>query len=113
MWALSVQVCEVLGEFEQIVGKRHASGQNRLIEFGLFGLAPEIEVGKHAPLFQRLNLFDDGLRGTVAHVQELIAPAGGIGEDDHEENCLLTAPVVPKGGNDADHVGSQTLRDSR
>lgn len=58
---LSVQICKVLGEFEQVVGKRHASRHGPLIEFGLLGLAAEVEVGKHTPLFQGLNFLVDGL----------------------------------------------------
>ena len=113
MRALRVQICKVLGEFEQIVGKRHASCQGWLIELGLLGLAAEVEVGKHAPLFQRLNLLDNGLFDLVADVQEPIAPAGGIGEDHHEENCRLSAPIVPKCWNDADHVRGEASRGSR
>ena len=45
MRSLPAQICEVLGEFEQVIGKRHASYQSRLIEFGLFGLAAEVEIG--------------------------------------------------------------------
>lgn len=113
MRALRVQICKVLGEFEQVIGKPHASYQGRLIEFGLLGLAAKVEVRKHAPLFQGLNFLDDGLFDLVADVQELIAPAGGIGEDHHEENCRLSAPIVPKRGNDADHVRAEALRGSR
>jgi len=51
MWALRVQICKLLSELEQVVGKRHGSCQGGLIELGLLGLAAEIEVGKHAPLF--------------------------------------------------------------
>jgi len=113
MRALRVQICKVLGEFEQLVGKRHASCQGGLIEFGLLGLAAEVEVGKHAPLFQGLNLLDDGLFDLVADVQELLVPAGSIGEDHHEEDRRLSAPIAPKRGNDADHVRGEALRGSR
>jgi hypothetical protein len=113
MRALRVQIRKVLGKFEQIVGKRHASCQGRLIEFGLLGLAAEVEVRKHAPLFQGLNFLDDGLFDLVADVQEPIASAGSIGEDHHEENCRLSAPIVPKRGNDADHVRGEALRGPR
>ena len=75
--------------------------------------AAKIEVGKNAPLFQGLNLLDDGLFDLVADVQELVAPAGSIGEDHHEENCRLSAPIVSKRGNDADHMRCEVLRGSR
>ena len=113
MGTLKVQICKVSGEFEQIVGKRHGSRQGRLTELGLLGLATEVEIGEHAPLFQGLNLLNDGLFNSVADVQELVTPAGGIGEDHHEENCRLSAPVVPKRRNNADHVRGEALRGSR
>jgi hypothetical protein len=49
----------------------------------------------------------------VADVQELIALAGGVGENHHQENCRLSAPIVAKRGSDADHVRSKALRGSR
>ena len=113
MRTFRVQIGKVLGEFEQIVGKRRASCRGRLIELGLLGLATEVEVGKHAPLFQGLNLLDYGLFDLVADVQELIAPAGGIGEDHHEEHRRLSAPIVPQRGNDADHVRGEAFRGPR
>src|SRR5258706_15281262 len=61
MRVLRVQIGKVFGEFKQIVGKRHASCHDRLIEFGLLGLATEVKVGKDAPSFQGLNLLLDGL----------------------------------------------------
>jgi hypothetical protein len=84
-----------------------------LIELGLLGLATEVEVGKHAPFLQGLNLFDNDLFELVADVQELIALAGSIGEDHHEKNCRLSAPIVPKRGNGVDQVRGETLRGSR
>ncbi len=58
MRALRMQTPKVLGEFQQVVGKRHGSLQGRLIEVGLLGLAAEVEIGKHAPFFQGLDLLD-------------------------------------------------------
>jgi len=84
-----------------------------LIEFGLLGLAPEIEVGKHSPLFEGLNLFDDGLFDLVADVQELVASAGRVRKDHHKKNCRFSAPIVSKRGNYADHVGGEALCGSR
>src|ERR1039457_5305077 len=56
--ALRMQTLKDLGEYEQVVGKRHGSSQSRLFEVGLLGLAAEVEVGKNAPFFQGLNLLD-------------------------------------------------------
>jgi hypothetical protein len=78
MRVLRVQIGKVLGKFEQVVVKRHASCQSRLIEFGLLGLAPEIEVGKNAPLFQGLHVANDGFGYLVTNFQELITAAGGV-----------------------------------
>ena len=61
MWATGMQVCKMLCKFEQIVVKRHSSDHRRLIEFGLLGLASEVEVGEHAPFFERLDLLVDRL----------------------------------------------------
>lgn len=68
MRELRVQIGEVLGEFEQVVGKRHALYRGRLIELSLLGLGAEVEVGKHAPLFEGLNLLNDGLFDLVGDV---------------------------------------------
>jgi hypothetical protein len=99
MWTLSVQICEVMGEFEQIAGKRHASRQRRWIQFGVLGLAAEVEVGKHAPSFQGLNLLFDCVFDLVADLQELIARCGSIGEVHHEEYGGLSDPIVPQRAN--------------
>src|ERR1022692_1299570 len=108
-----LQICEVMGEFEQIAGKRHASRQRRWIQFGVLGLAAEVEVGKHAPSFQGLNLLFDCVFDLVADLQELIARCGSIGEVHHEEYGGLSDPIVPQRGNDADHVWGEALLGSR
>src|SRR5438093_7821274 len=113
MRALRVQICKGLCDFEQVVGKRHASCQCWLIELGLLGLAAEVEIGEHAPLLQGLNLFDYGLRDFVADVQKPAGSAGGIGEDHHKKNGRLSTPIAPKRRNNADHVRGEALRGSR
>jgi len=113
MRVLWVQIGKMLGQFEQIVGKRHPLCQGRLVELGLLRLAAKVEIGEDAPLFQWLNLLDDSLFDAVADAQKLIAPAGKIGEDHHEENGRFPAPVVPERGNDIDHVRGEVFRSSR
>ena len=113
MRAFRVQIAKMLGQFEQIIGKRHPLCQGRLVEPGLLRLAAEIEIGEDAPLFQWLNLLDNSLFDAVADTQELIAPAGKIGEDHHEENGRFSAPVVPERRNDIDHVRGEAFRSSR
>ena len=113
MRVLRVQVGKMPGQLEQIDGKRHPLCQGRLVEFGLLRLAAKVEIGEHAPLFQWLNLLDDGLFDAVADAQKLIAPAGKIGKDYHEEDGRFAAPVVPERGNDIDHVRGEVFRGSR
>lgn len=60
MRARRVQICNIPGEFEQVVGEPHLLCNGPLIEFGLFGLAAEVEIRKDLPSFQRVNLFGDG-----------------------------------------------------
>ena len=108
-----VQIRKVLSKLEQVVGEGHPLRNGRLIELSLFGLAPEIEVGQHAPLLERLKLLNDGVGDLVGDLQKPIAPSGGISEDHHEEHGRFSAPIVPKRRHDADHVRSQALSGSR
>lgn len=112
MRVLGVQIGKMLGQFEQIVGKRHPLCQGRLTELGLLRLAAEVEVGENSPLFQWLNLLVHGLFDAIADAQKLIALAGKIGEDHHEENGRFSAPVAPERGNDIDHMRGEALRNA-
>ena len=79
------------------------------IDSRLLRLATEIEVGKYTPLFQRLNLLNDQTRYLISDPQKLLSSAGGIGEDDHEENSRRVTPVVSQGRYDVDNIRRELL----
>ena len=84
-----------------------------LIDSCLLRLATEIEVGQHTPLLQRLNLLNDETRYLVCDPQKLLSSAGGIVENDHEENSRRATPVVSQRGYDVDHIRREPLGGSR
>jgi hypothetical protein len=101
---LGWKISYVLSECKKVIRECHLGGQGVLIDSCLLRLAAEIEVGQHTPLLQRLNLLNDETRYLIGDPQKLLSPAGGIGENDHEEDGRRATPVVSKGGHDVDNV---------
>jgi hypothetical protein len=91
-------------ERKKVVRKCHLGGQDVLVNSCLFRLATEIEIGQHTPLLQRFNLPIDEIRYLISDPQKLVSSAGGIGENDHEENGGLATPVISQGGYDVDNM---------
>ena len=80
-----------------------------LVDSCLLRLAAEIEIGQYTPFLQRLNLLNDETRYPIGDPQKLVSSAGGIGENDHEEDGRRATPVVSQGGYDVDNIRRELL----
>ena len=56
-----MEIGDILSELKQFVCVGHESCQRGLFDPRLLRLRAEVEIGKNAPLFERLNLSNDGL----------------------------------------------------
>jgi len=80
-----------------------------LVDAGMLRLATEIEVGQNTPLLQRSNFLNDESRHMIGDPQKPVPSAGGIGENDHEENGRLATPVISQSGYDVDNIRHKPL----
>ena len=80
-----------------------------LVDPHLLRLATEIEVGEYTPLLERLNLLNDESRCVIGDPQKPVPPACGVGQNNHEENRRLAAPVIPERGYDVEHIRRELL----
>ncbi len=76
-----VKCSKVLGYFKEIFCKSHPLCSTYFFELHLLGLATVTEIGKNAPLLQRLNLLIDTSRCLTGYYLPLVPFGGGIGED--------------------------------